>query len=159
MSHSPPSSNDSGPNLSLNPYAPRRPCSGARPSSRRSAWFVRPSPTLRRYLLKPRLDLTGSVRRLRPALCSNDRVRPILLNNSAFTQRSIAANAGGEVVVWGALSCLGDAVSRRFRSPCSPFLVLPDTTTSPFVVGSARLPPAETRREHHSVHAIAVAQA
>ena len=42
---------------------------------------------------------------------------------------------------------VGFAVFRRFRSPFLPFLILPGATTAPFVVGSARLPPGETRRE------------
>src|SRR5947207_12399064 len=67
--------------------------------------------------------------------------------------------SGKRIGNWGRSFCLGDAVLRQFNSPCSPVLVLPGITTSPFVLNSARLLPEETRREHHSVRAIAVDQA
>jgi hypothetical protein len=41
-----------------------------------------------------------------------------------------------------------------FRTPLTP-----GTTTSPFVVGSARLPPEGIHRAHHLAHVVAIDQA
>src|SRR6266496_2445319 len=76
---------------------------------------------------------------------ATDRTRPILLNNSTYEQCGIAASvSGARTGDWRRSILCWRSVRRRFRSPFLLFLVLQCTTTSPFVVGFARLPPEET---------------
>src|SRR5437773_3969540 len=86
-------------------------------------------------------------------------VRVYSVEKLDYEQRGIAASVSGtRSGDWERSILCWRSVRRRFRSPFLLFLVLRCTTTSPFVVGFARLPPVETRREHHSARAIAVDQ-
>ena len=123
-----------------------------------SFWPTEAVPHFRRKLS---LEMRGCSReRQLTGFVANSHYRPMLLKNATFGRGGIAASVQRERIgSRGSFFCLGDPVLRQFRLPCLSLLVLLGTTTSPFVASSARSPPEETRREHHSAHAGAVDRA